>query len=48
MAYRQKASNSITVYSIRGEQNVKPAIVFRRKGNVSSEEKAEYDKGVDV
>lgn len=31
-----------------GEQNVKPAIVFRGKGNVSKEEKVQYDKGVDV
>lgn len=31
-----------------GEQNVKPAIVFRGKGNVKADEKAEYDKGVDV
>ena len=31
-----------------GEQNVKPAIIFRGKGNVTSAEKAEYDKGVDV
>lgn len=30
-----------------GEQNVKPAIVFRGKGNVRADEKAEYD-GVDV
>ena len=31
-----------------GEQNVKPAIVFRGKGNISNAEKAQYDKGVDV
>ena len=31
-----------------GQQNVKPAIVFRGKGNVSTEEKAQYDEGVDV
>lgn len=31
-----------------GEQNVKPAIVFRGKGNIASEEKAQHDKGVDV
>ena len=31
-----------------GEQNVKPAIVFRSKGNVRADEKAEYDGGVDV
>ena len=31
-----------------GEQKVKPAIVFRGKGNVTREEKARYDKGVDV
>lgn len=31
-----------------GEQNVKPAIIFRGKGNVSPAEKAMYDKGVDV
>ena len=31
-----------------GEQNVKPAIIFRGKGNVSPAEKATYDKGVDV
>ena len=30
------------------EQNVKPAIIFRGKGNVSPAEKAMYDKGVDV
>lgn len=30
------------------EQNVKPAIVFRGKGNVRADEKAEYDEGVDV
>lgn len=31
-----------------GEQNVKPVIVFRGKGNVRADEKAEYDEGVDV
>lgn len=31
-----------------GEQNIKPAIVFRGKGNVTSGEKAQYDNGVDV
>ena len=31
-----------------GEQNLKPAIVFRGKGNVHADEKAEYDGGVDV
>ena len=31
-----------------GQQNVKPAIVFRGKGNVSIEEKAQYDEGVDI
>lgn len=31
-----------------GQQNVKPGIVFRGKGNVSTEEKAQYDEGVDV
>ena len=31
-----------------GEQNIKPAIVFRAKGNVASAEKAEYNPGVDV
>ena len=31
-----------------GQQSVKPAIVFRGKGNVSTEEKAQYDEGVDV
>ena len=31
-----------------GEQNVKPAIIFRGKGNVCPAEKAMYDKGVDV
>ena len=31
-----------------GQQNVKSAIVFRGKGNVSTEEKAQYDEGVDV
>ena len=31
-----------------GEQNVKPAIVFRGKGNITSAEKAQHDKGVDV
>ena len=31
-----------------GEQNVKPAIIFRGKGNVSPAQKAMYDKGVDV
>lgn len=30
-----------------GEQNVKPAIVFRGKGNMRADEKAEYDEGVD-
>ena len=33
---------------VEGEQNVKPAIVFRDKGNVRTDEKAEYDEGVDV
>jgi len=31
-----------------GVQNVKPALVFRGKGNVSNEEKEKYDKRVDV
>ena len=31
-----------------GNQHVKPAIVFRGKGNVSSAEKAQYDQHVDV
>ena len=31
-----------------GEQNVKPALVFGGKGNVSTAERAKYDKGVDV
>lgn len=31
-----------------GEQNIKPAIVFRGKGNVTSGDKAQYDNGVDV
>ena len=31
-----------------GEQNVKPAIVFRGKENVRADENAEYDGGVDV
>lgn len=32
----------------QGEQNVKPAIVFRGKGNVQAGERAEYDESVDV
>lgn len=31
-----------------GDQNVKPALVFREKGNVSSVEEENYDKRVDV
>ena len=31
-----------------GEQNLKPVTVFRGKGNVRADEKAEYDGGVDV
>ena len=31
-----------------GDQHVKPAIVFRGKGNVLSAEKAQYDQDVDV
>ena len=31
-----------------GDQNVKPALVFRGKGNVSSAEKDNYDERVDV
>ena len=31
-----------------GEQNVKPALIFRGKGRVATEEKEKYDKGVDV
>ena len=31
-----------------GEQNFKPAIVFRGKGNVRADEKAEYNGGVNV
>ena len=31
-----------------GDQHVKPAIVFRGKGNVSSAEKTQYDQDVDV
>ena len=31
-----------------GQQNVKPAIVFLGKGNVSAEEKVQYDDGVDI
>ena len=29
-----------------GEQNVKPALVFRGKGHVEKVEKEQYDKGV--
>ena len=32
----------------KGEQTVKPAIIFRGKGNVSLQELAKYDKRVDV
>ena len=31
-----------------GEQNVKPAFIFRGKGRVATEEKEKYDKKVDV
>ena len=31
-----------------GEQTIKPAIVFRGKGNITSDELAKYDKRVDV
>ena len=31
-----------------GDQNVKPALVFRGKGNISSAEKDSYDERVDV
>ena len=31
-----------------GDQHVKPAVVFRGKGNVSSAEKTQYDQDVDV
>ena len=31
-----------------GEQNVKPAPIFRGKGRVATEEKEKYDKRVDV
>ena len=31
-----------------GEQNVKPALIFRGKGRVATEEKEKYDKRVDV
>ena len=31
-----------------GEQTVKPAIIFRGKGNVSTDEREKYDKEVDV
>ena len=31
-----------------GEQNVKPALIFRGKGRVAMAEKGKYDKGVDV
>ena len=32
----------------KGQQNVKSAIVFRGKGNVSTEVKGQYDEEVDV
>ena len=31
-----------------GKQSVKPAIVFRGKGNVPMDEKSEYDNRIDV
>ena len=31
-----------------GEQNVKPALIFRGKGRAATEEKEKYDKRVDV
>ena len=31
-----------------GEQNVKPALIFRGKGRVATEEKEKYNKKVDV
>ena len=31
-----------------GEQTVNPAIIFKGKGNVSSEERMKYDKDVDI
>ena len=31
-----------------GEQNVKPALIFRGKGRVATEENEKYDKRVDV
>ena len=31
-----------------GEQNVKPALIFRRKGRMANEEKEKYDKRVDA
>ena len=31
-----------------GQQTVKPAIIFRGKGNISTEERDKYDNDVDV
>ncbi|CAB3999323.1 C2H2 zinc finger [Paramuricea clavata] len=44
---KRQATLQLCIWA-EGEQNVKPAIVFRGKGNITSAEKAQYNKGVDV
>jgi len=44
----QEKSYIAALYACKGKENVKPAIVFQRKGNMSTEEKAQYDEGLDV
>ena len=42
----QEASYFAALHSGRGSTNVEPGIVFRGKGNVSTEENAQYDEGL--
>lgn len=44
---KRQATQQLCVQVI-GEQNVKPVLMFRGNRNVSTAERAEYGKGVDV
>ena len=45
--YKRQATLQLCIRA-EGQQNVKRGIVFWGKGNVSTEEKAQYDEGLDV
>ena len=44
---KRQATSQLCIWA-EGDQHVKPAIVFRGKGNMLSAEKAQYDQDVDV